>query len=94
MPGKATKTEIVLLGWCIRRKYREFLKAGYTTITKEALWEYVTCFLWKREKPTRFLDKKQQILHMTANDFFDYQQIKAQVEDSRHFDWKNIEDLF
>lgn len=84
----------LILHQTVRKKRKEFAQKGYTAITEQNIWEYIREFLWKRQVPTKLSEKKEQILAITVNDFFDYQQLKVQTSVQQEFDWQHMQDLF
>ncbi len=78
----------------VKAKQKEFFDKGYHGVAIQDIWDYLYLHLWKKEKPKKNSAKKQQITEMTENDFFDYQQICAQVKENETFNWKKINDLF
>lgn len=90
---KVTVIEKVILSQPLKKKAHELQRLGYSTVNEQSLWEYVLNYYWKRNYPEKISEKKQQISNITANDFFDYLQIKAQVEETKSFDWSQIGDL-
>lgn len=77
----------------IRQKTREFQKLGYPNVREQELWEYVFSYKWKKQEPATVKEKKKYIATIRVNDFFDYQQIKAQVKIPEELDWQKIHDL-
>ncbi|UQF12642.1 post-transcriptional regulator [Vagococcus lutrae] len=55
------------------------------------LWEYMQEKVWHHDWSTK--EKRQSVMIITPNDFFDYQRVKAQVKDVLSFDWEDIDDL-
>lgn len=89
------KTMEVWERWQLRRgmkqKTKEFHRLGYLNMTEAELWEYMQEKVWHHDWSTK--EKRQSVLIITPNDFFDYQRVKAQVKDVLSFDWEDIDDL-
>ncbi len=61
----------------VQRKKRALDSSGYHYITEEDIYDYLLHYRWKSGKPATLKVMKDDIRQFTANDFFDYQQIKA-----------------
>ena len=80
------------LNKAVNRKLKEFHRAGYLNVINTEIWDYARERLWKKSFPTAKIAKKN-IESITINDFFDYQQVKVQIESARLFDFMDIQDL-
>lgn len=75
-------------------KAREFHEMGYLNVTGADLWEYTTDFLWKQQVPAQYFRQVHDIMEITANDFFTFASLNAQVYNVTPLDEMNIEELF
>lgn len=80
MENKLNKTTSWRLKKTIKRQVADFLEAGYHEITEKDMWEYLLNYRWKRKRPESIILMKEDILKISANDYFDYQQLKAMTK--------------
>lgn len=60
-------------------KLIDFFHAGYETVQLEDLSRYVFQYMWKKEIPESAFERFYQINHISITDYFDFEQIEAQV---------------
>ncbi len=85
--------EKLFLKKAVEKKCREFQRQGYLGVEEEKLWEYLVDYRWLKEKPMNLKQKKVDVINILANEFFDYQYLKAQVDEAKKFSWDQIDDL-
>lgn len=66
-------------------KAREFHKMGYKDVNPKNIREFCEDFLWKRHKPEQYKALKSAIQHITPNQYFDYQTLLIQMNDTKDF---------
>ncbi|MBO0443522.1 post-transcriptional regulator [Vagococcus fluvialis] len=77
MSKKISMTTNWLLKGTIKEQVKSLLKSGYTEVTEKDMLDYLVNFRWKRKQPETIQKMKEDIKKITANDYFDYQQLKA-----------------
>lgn len=77
MSKKISMTTNWLLKGTIKEQVKSLLKSGYTEVTEKDMLDYLVNFRWKRKQPEAIQEMKEDIKKITANDYFDYQQLKA-----------------
>lgn len=77
MSKKISMTTNWLLKGTIKEQVKSLLKSGYTEVTEKDMLDYLVNFRWKRRQPETIQEMKEDIKKITANDYFDYQQLKA-----------------
>ncbi|MGX6962120.1 post-transcriptional regulator [Vagococcus xieshaowenii] len=80
------------LNKAVKQKLKEFHRAGYLNVIDTEIWDYAVERMWKKQSPS-FKECKQDIEAITINDFFDYQQVKVQIQSAKFFDFSDIQDL-
>lgn len=88
------KIQAILLTLPLRRKLKEFKKAGYEKVTIDELKKYCEAYLWKKKKAKTFLEKRQAIDEIKINAFFDYQQLRIQTTQKPLSEMDDYSDLF
>ncbi|MBP1042960.1 hypothetical protein I6N95_18255 [Vagococcus sp. BWB3-3] len=83
----------LFLNKSVKTKCKEFHENGYSSVQELDLWEYLVTYRWVKNDGLTLSEKKQDVLTVTFNDFFDFQRIKAQTRDVKRFDWNDIEDI-
>lgn len=78
----------------LKLKCQFFQGLGYKSVNERELLNYVTEYRWKKKPPKSIVACRQDILSITPNEFFDYQQLKAQTSQFKINDPKNLNDLF
>lgn len=77
MSKKISMTTNWLIKGTIKEQVKSLLKSGYTEVTEKDMLDYLVNFRWKRKQPETIQKMKEDIKKITANDYFDYQQLKA-----------------
>lgn len=77
MSKKISLTTSWLLKGTIKEQVGKLLKSGYTEVTEKDMLDFLINFRWKREQPDNINEMKTDIKKITANEYFDYQQLKA-----------------
>lgn len=93
MEIKLNRVQTWLLRQTVKGKLKEFHRAGYLNVVEPEIWDYTRERLWKKQQPTSLADYKKDVKSITINAFFDYQQLKVQVQDVTNFDFGSIQDL-
>lgn len=83
----------LFLNKAVKSKCKEFHENGYLSVQELDVWEYLITYRWVKSGVLTLSEKKQDVLTVTTNDFFDFQRIKAQTRDVKGFDWNDIQDL-
>lgn len=78
----------------LKAKCQWFEQLGYSAVNEAELVNYLVAYRWKRHIPSSVKACRQDILSIQPNDFFDYQQLKAQTSSLTIKDWHDLEDLF
>ena len=82
-----------LLQRAIDKKLQEFHRAGYLNVIDTEIWDYSSERLWKKQSLTSTKDYRKAIETIKINDFFDYQQVKVQIQSAQFFDFSDLNDL-
>lgn len=61
----------------IENQVRKLLDEGYQGITEQDMYEFLEKFYWKIEQPKTIQAMEISISKISANDYFDFQQLKA-----------------
>lgn len=77
MENKFNITHHLRLKKTVKKQVEFLLEAGYQEITETDMWEYLLTYRWKRGRPKKISLMKEDIVKVTANNYFDYQQLKA-----------------
>lgn len=77
----------------IEQKLKEFQRLGYHDIDKAEFQEFLN-YRWQQQHISSFFAKRRDLKRITANDFFDYEQLKVETTDDASFNWHQIDDLF
>lgn len=77
MENKFNITHHLRLKKTVKKQVEFLLEAGYQEITETDMWEYLLTYRWKRGRPKNISLMKEDIVKVTANNYFDYQQLKA-----------------
>lgn len=93
MKNKLKWRQVFLLRRSLKKKLREFHRAGYLNVVESEMWDYLIEKRWKFSQDKTIAEYKNDIKNMVINDFFDYQQLKAQVKNVDSFDFGDIQDL-
>ncbi|MGX6978842.1 post-transcriptional regulator [Vagococcus elongatus] len=93
MTNKLKWREAFLLRHSLKRKLKEFHRAGYLNVVETEMWDYLIEKKWKSSSDKTITEYKNDIKNIVINDFFDYQQLKAQVKNVDSFDFGDIQDL-
>lgn len=93
MEEKLTWREAIVLRYAVKKKLKDFHRAGYLNVVEKEIWDYATERLWKRETVKSLKERKQHIKNITTNDFFDFQQLQAQIQNVENFNFADIQDL-
>lgn len=75
-------------------KVNEFSKQGYDNIHTEDIFRYFTNFSWKHSVPKHYYQQIQDIMKVTANHYFDFVALEAQVYKVTSLDEMNFDDFF
>lgn len=78
----------------LHKKLKSFHQQGYLQIEKKELLHYLTNYRWQRKKLVKLSDRLADLEKITANDFFDYQQLKIQITEQKMPDLDDFSDLF
>lgn len=84
----------ILLKKELKAKCQWFKQLGYSSIDEAALTNYLLAYRWKKNAPSSLKACRQDISSIQPNEFFDYQQLKAQTSPLTLKDWHDLEDLF
>ncbi|MEG0731601.1 MAG: post-transcriptional regulator [Vagococcus sp.] len=76
-----SKTKKWRLNPIIKECVVTFSKNGYQEISEEDIWRYILDYRWQKKCPETFQEMKKDLKKLSANDFFDYQQLKAMQKD-------------
>ncbi|MCI5774921.1 MAG: post-transcriptional regulator [Aerococcus sp.] len=88
-----TKWQRLALWPDFAKKARQFQREGYSAISAKDIATYFEAFGWKHGVPETLKDRKQAIVHLTPNRYFDYEQIEAtsfNVPDLEDIDWDKL----
>ena len=77
MGRKLNKATTWLLKGTVKEQVVLLLEEGYQEVTEKDMWDFLLHFRWKRQRPDSIQEMKLDIKKITANDYFDYQQLKA-----------------
>lgn len=77
MSKKISMTTNWLLKGTVKEQVKTLLESGYKEVTEKDMLDFLVNFRWKRSKPETIQEMKEDIKKVTANDYFDYQQLKA-----------------
>ena len=69
-----------LLKNTVKQQVNHLLGEGYQEITEKDMWEFLECFYWKKNCPQTLKEMKVSIKKINANDYFDYQRLKAMTK--------------
>lgn len=75
-----TKTTRWLLNKAVKVKVLQLLEEGYQGITERDMWEFLERFYWKKLPLKTVQELKVSISEVKANDYFDYQRLKAMTK--------------
>ncbi|WP_271495213.1 post-transcriptional regulator [Enterococcus sp. 5H] len=84
----------ILLKKELKAKCQFFQQLGYSSVNEAELMNYLVGYRWKKNTPQSLKACREDILHIEPNEFFDYQQLKAQTSSLKINDWHDLEDLF
>ena len=83
----------LILNKAVKKKCHEFNKHGYKEIKLEEIWDYLENYRWQKKGVKNIWEKRRDVVTATANEFFDYQVIRASTIRPQDFDWTSIDDL-
>lgn len=91
---KLTWMQKIILKQAVKKKIQSFTRAGYQEILQPELLEFLLEYRWKRRKINDLSARLQDLKEVTANDFFDYQQLKIQTSAKTLAELDDFSDLF
>lgn len=91
---KSTKELFTHLKPWLELKASEFSEYGYDSIHVDDLWRYFTEFRWKKAVPSHYYQQIKDIMDTTANQYFDFVALEAQVYKVTSLDDINFKEFF
>ncbi|MGK0551024.1 post-transcriptional regulator [Enterococcus faecalis] len=83
-----------LLKKVIKKKCQVFQQLGYSSVNEDELINYLLAYRWRHKEKMTLKARRKDIQQIEPNDFFDFQQLKAQTSTLQLNDWHDLEDLF
>lgn len=91
--NKVNEEKVHPYGKWLSLKRSELMKMGYGKITENDLWEYLVTYRWKKERPARYSKIVRDIMHISVNDYFTYETLKAQIYEVSSLDQLDLDGL-
>ncbi|MGO3731837.1 MAG: post-transcriptional regulator [Vagococcus sp.] len=84
MTKKLSKGKRWLLRNVTRQQANSLSQLGYPAITEEDIMDYLVLFRWKQVMPDTLEKMKHDVMCVTVNDYYDYQQWRALTSKEFH----------